>query len=307
MPFFSDVPPLIPFSTPQDTSSGILNRPLRRSACLLWLMAITTACGPSTFRLDGSAPAGVAAVALLDTTAFSLLDSLKGVYALRLADLQRSSAARFDSLTQDAANSGDRLRTARAAYSERRSEYRLAFKGLGRFRSFGGNPVFSDADAEVATGVLMEEIADRFYKGKAFSLETEAEIRRFIRSRLVSKERAVRRSRAAVLQARRSETGASKAKEDLRTSVDQEYRELRSVHNDAIREALVSAIRHTAVTDSSGSFLFGRVSEASYVLYATDAHSSSWLIPVPLQGHRRQDLTDLTRRMVLIPSPNCHD
>ena len=307
MPFYSDVPPLIPLPTPQVTSSGILNRLLRRSVCLLWLTVITGACGPSTYRLDGSAPEGVSAVALLDTRAFGLLDSLKANYALALSDLKRSSAARFDSLTQDAANSGDRLRTASATLSERRSEYRSAFKGLGRFRSFGGNPIFSDADAEVATGVLLEEIADRFYKGKAFSLETEAEIRRFIRSRLVTKEKAVRRARATVLQARRSETGAAKAKEDLHAAVDQEYRELRAVHNDAIREALASAIGHTAATDSSGSFLFGGIPAASYALYATDAHPGSWLIPVPLQEHRRQDLTDLARRMVLIPSPDGHD
>ena len=288
---------------------GNRSRPLSVRSTVEYCFALAvclmlSACGHPVYRVDGQAAQGVCSVSLLDTSANSLLDSIRSVSDSTLQALGRSHAATIDSMEHGIANIGERREKAKDAYQSALAAYRDAFSGLSRFRSFGGNPIFSDADRKVATSVLLEEIADRFYKGKAFSLETEAEVRRYIRKRLVSPERALRQARNASLAARRSEKGAARARADLDAEHGQRRIESLSRHNEAIRGALASRAVETVQIDSLGRFLFVAVPSGDYLLYSPDLLPEGWLIPLRVAQHRWQTMLDSSRRAILLDEGN---
>ncbi len=261
---------------------------------------VLAACGQPVYRLDGSAPPEVRAVSLLDASAVDLLDSTRAACKDALANLDRDHSTAADSLERGLARSGDALRKAQVTHSSAVAAYEDAFSGLSRFRSFGGNSIFSDRDVDVATTVLLEEVADRSYNGKAFSLETEAEIRRFVRSRLVPAERSKRRSRNAVIAAKRSRTVSGRARSQLDASYTGARSERLGVSNRSIREGLAGLEVAKAAVDSTGRFLFSEVPAGRYLIYTSDVLPEGWLVPVRLSGHRRQDLIEKLRRPVQI-------
>jgi hypothetical protein len=271
-----------------------------RACCILAAWLSLASCGRPAYRLDGRVPEGVSAVSLVDTSASGMLDSVRSACDASLGALERDHRSAVDSLEGGMSEIGDRRAKAQAAYRSAEAAYRDAFSGLARFRSFGGNPIFSDADREVATSVLLQEIADRFYKGKAFSLETEAELRRFIRARLVPAERALNRARNASAAARRAQTGAARAQEELAAEHGRKRAAAVARHNEAIRQGLATRILRTAQVDSTGSFLFPKVPEGVYLLYSGDALPDGWLIPLTVSGHRRQELSDGNRRRLML-------
>ncbi len=195
-------------------------------------------CGHPHYRLDGRVPGGVSEVGLLDGGAPAVVDSLRSAHQQTMQDLDRWVQAARDSLVAVGSAAGKPLAAARAKYKTARQRYRSAFVRMMRFRSFGGNPIFTGADRDVSTSTLVDEIADRFYRGRAFSLETEAEMRRYIRDRLEGLEGNVSRARTAVTTLQ--EAGKSRAQ--AQEAVESDYARRRVDAIERGNRELLSAI-----------------------------------------------------------------
>jgi len=141
-------------------------------------------CGLPHYRLEGKVSELVGEVILLDSMAVSVLDSIQMSYHAEVKTIAGKRAAALDSLTKGTSARNRPIVTAHRRYNEARAKYREVFGRLSRFRSFGGNPIFSNEDRGISTKKLLAEISDRFYNGRAFSLEIEGQIRRYIRQNL---------------------------------------------------------------------------------------------------------------------------
>ncbi len=239
-------------------------------------------------------------MSLLDSTAVRVVDSLREAYAQALKDLRKATEAVRDSLSAGSASVDESLARASRRYQTARGRYRTAFEGIKRFKSFGGNPIFSDADLKVSTATLLEDTADRFYRGKAFSLETEGEIRQFIRNRLVKLEREVNRARSAVARLRKSSAGNTTALKAVEADYEKRRVSLRERFNREILTELQARVSYRTAVDSTRRYLFGRLPAGRYHLYAPDPLPQAWLLPLELRGHTRQDLGVKNQRMLMI-------
>ena len=264
------------------------------------LLVLIFGCERSEYRLDGQVPEGISTVGLLDSTATAAVDSLYSAHARALAELQRSTKATLDSLGDGVASLAQPIATARARQGAAFQRYQRVFAEMGRFRSFGGNPIFSDADIKVSTSSLLEETSDRFYRGKAFSLETEGEIRRFIRRRLAPLEQKVVQARNEVARLERRRTGGGKEREEAKAEFLRRLAFLQARFNQEILEELQARTLMQAEVDTSQSYLFPRLPQGRYHLYVPDAPPEAWLVPVDLQRHTRQNLGTTNRRRLLL-------
>ena len=280
-------------------------RPLVRSKSLhaigRWVIpcVFVIGCGHPHYRLDGRVPGGVSEVGLLDGGAPALVDSLRSSHQQALQDLERWVQAARDSLTADQTAAGEPLAGARAKYESARQRYRSAFERMMRFRSFGGNPIFTGADRDVGTSTLLDEIADRFYRGRAFSLETEGEMRRYIRDRLVGLEQNVERARSAVARLQKAGKGRARAREAVESDYARRRMEAVERGNRELLSALEKRRIHWTAPDSAGAYLFPRLPAGRYCVYVPEPLPQAWLIPVDLQGHTRQDLADANLSVLL--------
>ena len=269
------------------------------TCCILAAFA-ASGCGQPAYRLDGRVPAGISEVRLLDATVRAALDSLRLSYAQSEEALAERLVAQKDSLSEANGTLGASLRRAVARRSKALQAYRNAFQGMLRFRSFGGNPIFSDADLDVGTATLLKETADRFYRGKAFSLETEGEVRRYIRARLTSPEKALNRAQAAVARIRRSSSSTTSAVEEAEKQFRADRDEMHRRHNQEILQELDDRLLARAPVDSTGGYLFSRVPEGPYHLLVPEPLPEGWLVPVDIRGHARQDFGPSNRSALLI-------
>ncbi|MDP6779380.1 MAG: hypothetical protein QGI83_21685 [Candidatus Latescibacteria bacterium] len=228
------------------------------------------------------------------------LDSLRLACTLDEQALADRLQARKDSLSEASGTLGSSLRRAVARRKKAAEAYRNAFQGMMRFRSFGGNPIFSNEDLNVSTSDLRKETADRFYRGKAFSLETEEEIRRYIRSRLTSPEKAHYRAKAGVARIRRSTSSTTAAVDKAERQFQAERVALRNRFNQSILGAFDAGVLARAAVDSTGSYAFARVPEGRYHLLVKEPLPEGWLVAVDLRGHARQDFGASNRTNLLI-------
>lgn len=250
---------------------------------------------------------GAAGVSLLDGSAGGVVDSLRKACGEALEGLARDMQAKRDSLRAGGAALGEEIARAEARLKAENARYAAAFQGMERFRSFGGNPIFSDADLELATETLLQEIADRFHRGRAFSLETEAEVRRFVRSRLVPEERRVQRARSEVARLRRSGRGNAADLEALAAAYALKREALREGANREILARLQARVLRRAPVDSTGFYRFTRLPAGGYHLYVPEGLPKGWLLPVALRSHTRQDLAEGNRRLLLVAEEPASD
>jgi len=271
--------------------------PIGPGLCLFFLAA---GCGHPAYRLDGQVVDGASEVSLLDSAAPAVVDSLRQAYIWSLEDLKRSTEAALDSLSAGAASLEGPLVQARTRYQTARQRYRKAFEGMQRFKSFAGNSIFSPSDLRVKTSALLEDIADRSYQGKAFSLETESEVRRYIRNRLVELERGVNRTRSRVVRLERLRTGSAEGREKVEADFDRRSLALREDVNRKILEGLQESVRYRTVVDSTRQYRFFRIPAGTYHLFVPHPLPEAWLVRVKLSGHTRQDLELENRHALLI-------
>ena len=271
---------------------------LSTATLLLWLFA--SGCADPAYRLDGNVVTQAGGVAILPNSAEGMLDSLRDTHRKALVSLQQTTAARRDSLSADGKDIESNLARARGRVRSAQKSYYSAFEGIRRFRSFGGNAIFATEDRNIKTKKLLEEIADRFYKGKAFSLETETELRRFIRSRLASVEKKMTRAKSSLTKVKRSRGGNVGELEQLEEDLAKAQRELMEAVNDRILAGLEKMVLRRAKVDSTGSFTFDRLPPGRYYLYAPYPLPSGWLVPIHLEGHRKQGLGGGNTRDLLV-------
>lgn len=262
--------------------------PARRKRLLLCiLLLVAPACGEARYRLEGQvdAPSETLRIALLDSTAVQKIDQIHRLYAAAADSVSRVFADSLSSLDADLAALEPPIEKAEERLKAARNNYAFAFRSMTAFTSFGGNPIFTASDRRVPTKTLLEEIADRFYKGKAFSLETGGRIRTTIREKLVPAEARVTRAQASLNRLRKSRDQAKEKRDAFAGKIDATRRALLAGYNRRVLDRLEGAILRETRPDSSGSFRFDRVARGRYHVYAPSP--SPRLFEVPLQGHLR--------------------
>jgi hypothetical protein len=271
---------------------------LPTATLLLWLFAF--GCSDPAYRLHGEVKAKASSVFVLPHSAAAMLDSIRDAHGIRRDSLTATYSSRRDSLSTGGADiekvQGEiqrRVKVAQIAYNTK-------FDGAGVYRSFGGNPVFTTQDRGVRTSDLLKEIADRFYKGRAFSLETETKLRKYIRTKLVPAERKLRQARTALARARESMGGNTEALERMDSDYQTAQLLLEREANNQILSTLDGMVLKRAVVDSSGNFDIYPLSSGKYYLYAPYPLPQGWLVSVDMTSHRRQDLREANTTNLLI-------
>jgi hypothetical protein len=255
--------------------------------CLAFFMY---GCGQPHYRLEGQIQVEATEVTLLDSLALFALDSVFQAYGeeVRLLDERRASA--LDSVEKSSSALNRPIVTANKKYRAARAKYREIFLRLRRFQSFGGNPIFTEEDVSVSTQKLLAEIADRFYKGRAFSLETEGQIRRYLRQNLVPIERDMKQKQTRLRRLQNSKSGQSKGRDRLVVVFDK----MRKVLVDTINQRILATLQSHRVTqtqvDSGGYFIFQKLPPGHYHLYVPHPLPRGHLVPVMVEGHQKQDL-----------------
>ncbi|MDP6039664.1 MAG: hypothetical protein QGG64_14030, partial [Candidatus Latescibacteria bacterium] len=198
-------------------------------------------CGQPHYRLEGQIRVEAAKVTLLDSLALAVLDSAFHAYKQEVRLLDERKVTVLDSVEKSTSELNGPIVVANKQYQTARAKYRGVFLRLHRFQSFGGNPIFIEEDASVSTQKLLAEIADRFYKGRAFSLETEGQIRRYIRQNLVPLERDMKQKQTRLRRLKNSKSGQSKGRDRLVVVFD----EMRKVLVDTINKRILrTLLRH---------------------------------------------------------------
>jgi len=262
-------------------------------------LLLFAACGPSRYRVEGEAPAGISAITLLDSTAVEFVDSVQVFRARRQSALDSTRAALSDSLADAAASFEGPLKAADQRIRKAQARYADAFRETMRYLSFGGNPVFTEADVKTSTEDLLASIADRSHRGKAFSLETEAALRATIRSRLKPIEGEVRRAIATVGNVRRSRRSAGAARERAEKEYLDGVETLRLETNAKLQEGLMERVVRRTTADSGGRYAFADVNVGKYFICAEGPLPDIWLEDVAVEGHRHVRLIPERKRRLL--------
>lgn len=261
-------------------------------------------CGEPYYRIEGQVGRDVAQVILLDETATAMLDSVRKSYLAKVDAVEAQRRSALDSLANSTSALNGPIARARTRYNQSRAKYKEVFGRLRRFHSFGGNPIFSDEDAGISTQKLLSEIADRFYKGRAFSLETEGQVRRYIRQNLVPLERDMKQKRGRLVQLQRSQSGKTKGKDKVERDFDQKQVVLRESTNQLILQMLDDRKLAQTTVDSTRKFRFRKLKPDQYHLYVPAPLPQGHLVPVDITRHVYQDLgkENLTELLIVADS-----
>ena len=253
------------------------------------LAVFLVGCWPSVYRLDGTAP--VRQVALLDSAAKQSVDSVRVEFQHMLAMVAKSEIAAIDSMNKSASSLGPAIRQAERKLRDARASYKTTFQKMAQFRSFGGNPVFSDDDVNVSTKKLLTEIAERFYKGRAFSLETEGQIRKFIRQELVHREAEVNQARSRVVRLKRSQKGRSEATTEIEAQTREKRNQLLKATNKEIQDVIWQHHLLLSEVDQNDRFSFEGIAPGAYYLSSGIRDSISFIVPVSIDAHTHTKLS----------------
>jgi len=267
---------------------------------LLYLAVFLMGCSMHSYRLSGHST--TQEVALLDSLAVAVVDSIHQDFDRTLVLLAKAESTALDSMAKSATALSPTIQKSQRDYQALRNKYKTVFQQMQKFRSFGGNSVFSDDDVSVSTDKLLKEIAGRFYKGRAFSLETEANIRDFIKRELAPLEDQISRQRRRVNQLKRSQAGKSDAKEEIAIEFAKKRKDLVDDTNLEILSKLSarSILKTTVKTD--GTFMFQNVVAGKYYLHGGVSDSLGYIVPLDVRAHTFQELKQGAGENILIAS-----
>jgi len=224
-------------------------------------------------------------IALLDSTTSQKVTTLHKLYTTSSDSLAQSVSDALLAIDEELSNMGTPNKTGERRLRSARNAYSGAFKAMEVHVSFGGNQVFGGEDQKVRTEVLLEEIQDRFYKGKAFSLETGSQIRRTIREKLVPAEKRVDR---AAVQLRKLQS-ARKVVQNRRNTVEQAVSateaDLVASYNQRVLDRIEGGVLKETELDSTGSYTFEKLAKGRYHLFLRTQEPK--LLGILLNGHRR--------------------
>lgn len=261
------------------------------SRSLLLLILGLSACGEPRYRLEAESVPGDASadspprIALLDSTASTKIEDVHSLYRDAAEELTREFADSLASIDRALADLEEPVSRAERRLRTARNNYAVIFKEMFAFTSFGGNPIFDRSDRNVATKKLLEEIADRFYRGKAFSLETGRQIRTMIREKLIPAETKVVRARTALARLQQQQKREESLRAEVAGQIDEAKQELVTQYNRRVVDRLAGAVMREAVMDSSGVFRFDLVPQGRFHLYTPG--ETPTLVDVLVDGHRR--------------------
>lgn len=265
---------------------------------LLYLAVFLMGCSQVSYRLSGQS--STKEVSLLDSLAVSVVDSIHNDFDRTLVLLGKAEVAAIDSMSKSASALSPSIQKTQRDLKALRTKYKTVFEQMQRFRSFGGNSVFSEEDVAVSSDKLLKEIAGRFYKGRAFSLETEANIRDFIRRELAPLEDQIAKLNRRVYQLKRSQAGKSDAKEDIATEYAKKRSELVKATNREILSCLSSRSVFTTSVKSDGEYIFPSVSSGQYYLHGGVTDSLGYIIPVAIRAHTFQEVMSKAGQPILL-------
>jgi len=255
-------------------------------------------CGQPSYRLSGDAQ--LQQVALLDSATSVSVDSVRLEFEQLIDFLAKSEVAALDSISKSASELGPAILKAQQALRQAQEKYARVFEKMQRFRSFGGNPVFSSEDVGVSTQKLLNEIPGRFYKGRAFSLETEGNIRRFIRNELVPLEAEVNQAESRVRRFRNAKSGRSKEKEEMAEEFIEKRRRVTEAANEDVRSVIQQHRLVVTDVDTAGHYSFSNIKQGKYYLAGGDLDSTDYVIQVVVSAHTHQNISAQIGKPILI-------
>jgi len=258
---------------------------------LLALCLLLAACGTPRYRVEVQLDRSDQPdrVALLDSTASRKIqaihtlyknaaDSVAQVFADSLADLDTMIEGQMAPITK----AERRLKTTVDRYAS-------AFREGYGYQSFGGNAIFDASDRKVSTKDLLEDISDRFYRGKTFSLETGRLIRGWIRNKLIPAERNVRQARQTVARLKNARDALKVEREALAGRVSGAKLRLVDGYNRRVLDRLEGAVVLESIPDAQGTCSFGFLLPGKYHIYAPSVTPA--VLPVVVMGHSRFIIT----------------
>lgn len=254
-----------------------------------YLAFLLLGCGTPVYQLDGKVFEAAKIVCLLDSTALEQVDFLVQKYQTNRQNLTKAHQASLDSLTSATKSLNGPISTAQRVCQTAEEKYQRAFGRMLLFRSFGGNPIFTQDDMTMSAQSLLSEIADRFYKGRAFSLETEGEVRRYIQQELVPIEQEVKRAQGRLAQLKRSKSGRSDQREQLEKAFEEKKKGLIQSTNEAIQLVFKKSTLLQAEVDKTNGYRFDHLPVATYCLYVPQNESKGILLTLSFTGHMRQN------------------
>ena len=240
-------------------------------------------CELPAYRVSGDSH--TREVALLDSGVKSVVDSVGMELTRSLDVLAAAEKAAADEMTRRASSMDPAIQQARKDLVSLRAKYADAFKKMQAFRSFGGNSVFSEEDIGIDTAALMSQIAGRSYKGKAFSLETEGNMRRFIRRDLIPIENEIQAANARVKRFRNSQADRSQGLEEIALEYNLKRKRLVHDSNQELQKLMGRHRLSVATCDALGQFAFEGVHAGVYYLGVGETPSFDYLVAVDIRTH----------------------
>lgn len=259
-------------------------------------------CGKPSYHLDGVTQ--VRQVSLLDNAVQVAVDSVHVEFKHLIDFIALAEVVAVDSMTKSASSMGPTIRVAQRNLKAIREKYLQTFRQMQQFRSFGGNPVFTDDDVGVKTSKLLSEIPARFYKGRAFSLETEGKIRNFIRQELIPLEGQVKTTQNRVSRLQNSRAGRTNAKATIAEEYRQKREELLQATNQDVQRVIRRYQLEVENVDSLGHFAFDGVAPGQYHLFGGDTDSVDFLVPVRVSAHTWQDFSTQVGMPIFVSLPS---
>ncbi len=262
--------------------------PSKYSLLFLFSVVCHPACGDARYRLDGQVDEAFAdipsRIALLDSTASQKVTTLHKLYTTASDSLRQSITEALLLIDEELSNTAPPIKTGERRLRSARNAYSDAFKAMAVHVSFGGNLVFGREDQRVRTEVLLEEIQDRFYKGKAFSLETGSQIRRTIRKKLIPAEKRVDRVGVQLRKLQSARKVVQSRRNTFEQAVTATEGNLIVNYNRRVLDRIEGGVLTETELDSTGSYSFENLAEGRYHLYLRTNEPK--LLGVLLDGHR---------------------
>jgi hypothetical protein len=256
---------------------------------ILAVVLALAACGDSRYKIHGQIALNADHVAILDSTASVKITKIHELFTASADSLEKSFQDSLSSIDATLKQAEKPIKQAQRRLRSSNANYAEAFRLMETYLSFGGNKIFGSPDRKETTTKLLEEISDRFYKGKAFSLETGGQIRRTIREKLIPAERRVARARNGLAKLRKERDRWSSVREEVAGRVAVSRKELVKRFNSRVIDRIEGGVLQEAVVDSNGDYQFSRLPAGRYHLYLR--LPTAKLVEVHVDGHKHVRIT----------------
>ena len=255
---------------------------------MLAAAAILAACGDSRYGIDGQIILNTdhkpRRIAILDSTASAKITKIHELFTASADSLEicfRDSLANIDQILKTAKKP---IEKARRRLRSSIANYEKTFKLVETYRSFGGNRIFESVDRKKSTVALLEENSDRFYKGKAFSLETGQQIRRTIRKKLVPAESRVARARNSLARLKEERNLWTNTRDEVEGRIVVSRKLLVKRFNTRVADRIEGGVLREADVDSGGTYQFDNLPAGRYYLYLRPPTPK--LVEIHVDGHK---------------------